>query len=108
MPRPTLHRTVTLRIARIPQVIARHELIRMLAERFRTWKLLVVQFLPGMRIQLTFDSVEAKASIERQAEIDIKGYPCQVVGGGPALESVLLFHLPYELDNGLIQADLHK
>lgn len=99
-----MRRTVTLRIGRIPQVISRPELIRMLTERFGTWKCLAVQFLPGMRVQLTFDSAEAKASIERQSEIEIEGYPCQVVGGGPSLESVLIFHLPYELDNGLIQA----
>lgn len=101
-----MRRTVTLRIGRIPQVISRPELIHMLTEHFGTWKCLAVQFLPGMRVQLTFDSVEAKASIERQSEIEIEGYPCQVVGGGPSLESVLIFHLPYELDNGLIQAAL--
>ena len=61
-----------------------------------------------MRVQLTFDSVEAKTSIERQSEVDIDGYPCQVVGGGPSLESVLIFHLPYELDNGLIQAAMQE
>ena len=106
MPRPAMRRTVTLRIGRIPQVVSRPELIRMLAERFGTWKLQAVQFLPGLRVQLTFDSVEAKTSIERQTEVEIEGYPCQVVGGGPSLESVLIFHLPYELDNGLIQAAL--
>ena len=78
----------------------------MLTERFGTWQLLAVQFLPGMRVQLTFDSVEAKASIERQSQVEIEGYPCQVVGGGPSLESVMVFHLPYDLDNDLIQAAL--
>ena len=108
MPRPAMRRTVTLRIGRIPQVVSRPELIRMLAERFGTWKLLAVQFLPGLRVQLTFDSVEAKTSIERQSEVEIEGYPCQVVGGGPSLESVLIFHLPYELDNGVIQAAMQQ
>ena len=108
MPRPAMRRTVTLRVGRIPQVVSRPELIRMLAERFGTWKLLAVQFLPGMRVQLTFDSVEAKTSIERHPEVEIEGYPCQVVGGGPSLESVLIFHLPYELDNGVIQAAMQK
>ena len=108
MPRPAMRRTVTLRIGRIPQVVSRPELIRMLAERFGTWKLLAVQFLPGLRVQLTFDSVEAKTSIERQSEVEIEGYPCQVVGGGPSLESVLIFHLPYELDNGVVQAAMQQ
>ena len=103
-----MRRTVTLRVGRIPQVVSRPELIRILAEHFGTWKLLVVQFLPGMRVQLTFDSVEAKTSIEQQSEVDTEGYPCQVVGGGPSLESVLIFHLPYELDNGLIQAAMQE
>ena len=108
MPRPAMRRTVTLRIGRIPQVVSRPEIIRMLAERFGTWKLLAVQFLPGLRVQLTFDSVEAKNSIERQSEVVIEGYPCQVVGGGPSLESVLIFHLPYELDSGVIQAAMQQ
>ena len=75
MPCPTMRRTVMLRVGRIPQVVSRPELIRILAERFGTWKLLALQFLPGMRVQLTFDSVEAKTSIERQSEVDIEGYP---------------------------------
>ena len=108
MPRPAMRRTVTLRIGRIPQVVSRPEVIRMIAERFGTWKLLAVQFLPGLRVQLTFDSVEAKNSIERQSEVEIEGYPCQVVGGGPSLESVLIFHLPYELDDGVIQAAMQQ
>ena len=103
-----MRRTVTLRIGRIPQDVSRPEVIRMLAERFGTWKLLAVQFLPGFRVQLTFDSVEAKNTIERQSEVEIEGYPCQVVGGGPSLESVLIFHLPYELDNGVIQAAMQQ
>ena len=108
MPHPAMRRTVTLRIGRIPQDVSRPEVIRMLAERFGTWKLLAVQFLPGFRVQLTFDSVEAKNTIERQSEVEIEGYPCQVVGGGPSLESVLIFHLPYELDNGVIQAAMQQ
>lgn len=31
-----------------------------------------------------------------------------MVGRGPRLESVLIFHLPYELDNGLIQARMQE
>ena len=81
MSRNALRRSVTLCIGQIPQDVSRPELIRMLTERFGTWKLLAVQFLPGMRVQLTFDSVEAKASIERQSQVEIEGYPCQVVGG---------------------------
>jgi len=109
MPRPAMRRTVMLRVGRILEAVSQPELIRMLAERLGTWNLLAVQFLPGMQVQLTFDSVEAKTSIERHSEIEIEGYPCQVVGGGGArLESVLVFHLPYELDNGLIQAKMQE
>ena len=97
-----------LRIGRIPQVVSRPELIRMLADRFGTWKLLAVQFFPGLRVQLTFDSMEAKTSIEHQSEVETEGYPYQVVGGGPSFESVLIFHLPYELDNGVIQAAMQQ
>ena len=82
MTRPAMHRTVTLRVGRIPEAVSQPELIRMLAERFGTWALLAVQFLPGMRVQLTFDSEEAKTLIECHSEIEVEGYPCQVVGEG--------------------------
>ena len=58
----------------------------MLKERFGSWKLLGVQFLPRLKAQLTFDSVEARVIIEKNTEIDIGGYPCRVVGGGPREE----------------------
>ena len=54
----------------------------MFKEHFGSWKLLGVQFLPGLKAQLTFDSVEARVIIEKNTEIDIGGYPCRVVGGG--------------------------
>ena len=54
----------------------------MLKERFASWKLLEVQFLPGLKAQLTFDSEEARVIIEKNTKSDIGGYPCQVVGGG--------------------------
>ena len=58
----------------------------MLKERFGSWKLLGVQFLPRLKAQLTFDSVEARVIIEKNTEIDIGGYPCRVVAGGPREE----------------------
>lgn len=74
--------------------------VHMLKEHFGSWKLLGVQFLPGLKAQLTFDSVEARVIIEKNTEIDIGGYPCRVVGGrGSERGNVLIFHLLYELDN---------
>ena len=81
MPRPSMRRTVTLDVGRVPQVINRPELVHMLKERFGSWKLLAVQFLPGLKAQLTFDSEEARVMIERNTEIDLGGHPCRVVWG---------------------------
>lgn len=108
MPRPSMRRTVTLDVGRVPQVINRPELVHMLKERFGSWKLLAVQFLPGLKAQLTFDSEEARVMIERNTEIDLGGHPCRVVGGGPRGENVLVFHLPYELDNGAVKVALQR
>ena len=82
MPRPSMRRTVTLYVGRVPEVFSRPELVHMLKERFGSWKLLAVQFLPGLKAQLTFDSEEACMMIERNTEIDTGGYPCRVVGVG--------------------------
>ena len=82
MPRPAMQRTVTLHVGWVPEVISRSDFVHMLKERFGSWKLLGVQFLPRLKAQLTFDSVEAHVIIEKNTEIDIGGYPCPVVGGG--------------------------
>ena len=82
MPRPSMRKTVTLHIGRVPEVVSRSDLVRMLKERFGSWKLLAVQFLPGFKAQLTFDSEEARVIIEKNSEIEVDGYPCRVVGGG--------------------------
>ena len=82
MPHPSMQRTVTLHVGRVPEVVSRPELVHMLKERFGSWKLLAGQFLPGLKAQLTFDSEEARMMIERNTEIDTGGYPCRVVGVG--------------------------
>ena len=100
MPRPAMQRTVTLHVGWVPEVISRSDFVHMLKERFGSWKLLGVQFLPRLKAQLTFDSVEAHVIIEKNTEIDIGGYPCPGVGGGGSEgRNVLVFHLPYELNN---------
>ena len=107
MPRTSMRRTVTLHVGRVPEVVSPPELVHMLKERFGSWKLLAVQFLPGFKAQLTFDSEEARV-IETKTEIDLGGYPCHVVGGGPRGENVLVFHLPYELDNEAVKVALQR
>lgn len=82
MPRSSMRRTVTLHVGQVPEVVSRPELVHMLKERFGSWKLLAVQFFPGLKAQLTFYSKEARVMIERNTEINIGGYPCRVVGGG--------------------------
>ena len=108
MPRPSMRKTVTLHVGRVPEVISRPELVHMLKERLGSWKLLAVQFLLGFKAQLTFDSEEARVIIERNTEIDLGGYPCHVVGGGPRGENVLVFHLPYELDHEAVKVALKR
>lgn len=94
MPRPSMRRTVTLYVGRVPEVVSRPELVHMLKEQFGSWKLLAVQFLPGLKAQLTFDSEEARMMIERNTEIDTGGYPCRVVGVGGGSEGGKCPRLP--------------
>ena len=98
MPRASMAKTVTLLVKEIPQDLSRVALVGLLRERFSTWVLKAVQFLPGMRAQLTFDSAEAKLAIEKNESIFIGGHKCPVLGGGPRGENVLVFHYPYEED----------
>ena len=91
-------KTVTLLVKEISQDLSRVALVGPLRERFKTWVLKAVQFLPGMCAQLTFDSAEAKFAIEKNEFIFIGGHKCPVLGGGPSGENVLVFHFPYEED----------
>ena len=85
---PSMQRTVTLHVGRVPEIISSSVLVHMFKECFGMWKLLVVQFLPGLKAHLTFDSEEARAPIEGVAEVDIGSYTCRVTGGAPRGEKV--------------------
>ena len=98
MPRVSMAKTVTLLVKEIPQDLSRVALVGLLHERFKTWVLKAVQFLPAMRAQLMFDSVEAKLAIEKNKSIFIGGHKCPVLVGGPIGENVLVLHFPYEED----------
>ena len=91
-------KTVTLLVKEIPQDLSRVALVGLLRECFNTWVSKAVQFLLGMRAQLTFDSAEAKLAIEKNKSIFIGGHKCPVLGSGPRGENVLVFHYPYEED----------
>ena len=98
MPRASMAKTVTLLVKEIPQDLSRVALVGLLCERFKTWVLKAVQFLPAMRAQLMCDSVEAKLAIEKNESIFIGGHNCPVLVGGPIGQNVLVFHFPYEED----------
>ena len=98
MPRASMTKTVTLLVKEIPQDLSRVALVGLLCERFKTWVLKAVQFLPAMRAQLMCDSVEAKLAIEKNESIFIGGHKCPVLVGGPIGENVLVFYFPYEED----------
>ena len=52
MPRASVAKTVTSFIKEIPQDLSRVALVGLLCERFKTWVLKAVQFLPAMHAQL--------------------------------------------------------
>ena len=52
MPRASMAKTVTLLVKEIPQDLSRVALVGLLCERFKTWVLKAVQFLPAMHAQL--------------------------------------------------------
>ena len=89
MPRASMAKTVTLLVKEIPQDLSRVALVGLLCERFKSWVLKAVQFLPAMRAQLMCDSVEAKLAIEKNESIFIGGHKCPVLVGGPIGENVL-------------------
>ena len=94
----SMAKTVTLLVKEIPQDLSRVALVGLLREHFNTWVLKAVQFLPGMRAHLTFDSAEAKLAIEKNKSVFVGGHKCLVLGGGPRGENVLVFHFSYEED----------
>ena len=108
MPRAAMAKTVTLVVKEIPQDLSRVALVELLRERFKTWVLKAVQFLPGMRAQLTFDSTEAKLAIEKQEFVFVGIHKCPILGGGPRGENVLVFHYPYERDEETLKTGLNR
>ena len=83
MPRAFMAKTVTLLVKEIPQDLSWVALVGLLHERFKTWVLKAVQFLPAMRAQLMCDSAEAKLAIEKNESTFIGGHKYPRFGGWP-------------------------
>ena len=58
-----------------------------------------VKFMPCKRLHVVFDEPEAKAVAEQFGQATIHGVTCKVVGSGPLLQLVNVYHYPFEEDN---------
>ena len=55
-----------------------------------------VQFMPSSKVRVTFKSPSSKDRIEEGEEITLGDVVCKILGGGPRLQTVNIFHYPFE------------
>ena len=97
-------RTVVLDITEFPSTSSRVDIAKCVNAKFdRELPVESIQFVPGGRVNVTFRSSDDKRRVESVEAIAIGSVKCRVVKPGPKLETVLVFHYPFESDSSALR-----
>ena len=93
---PLFRRTVKLRCGdklrdKVPSAVA-----KCISDRFKNHNVQSVQLLPGGDINVTFEHVLGKVTVEGYESVSLFDHVCPVVPSGPPLTLVQVHHFPFE------------
>ena len=92
--------TMVLDISGLPTTLGRFEIAKAVDDLYcEDFAVKSVQFMPGRRLHVVFDGLEAKGVAEQFRQATIHGVICRVVESGPQVQLVNVYHYPYEEDN---------
>ena len=102
-----LKRTMVLDISGLPPTLGRFEIAKAVDDlHCEDFVVKSVQFMPGKRLHVVFDTPEAKNAAEQFMQATIHGVTCKVVESGPQVQLINIYHYPYEEDNAPLLAVL--
>ena len=79
--------------------LGRFEIAKAVDDLYSEDFVMPVQFMPGKRLHVVFDGLEAKAIAQQFGQATIHGVTCKVVVSGPLLQLVNVYHYPFKEDN---------
>ena len=104
-----LKRTMVLDISGLPATLGRFEIAKAVDDLYcENFVVKSVQFMPGKRLHVVFDTPEAKNAAEQFMQATIHGVTCRVVESGPQVQLINIYHYPYEEDNAPLLAVLGR
>ena len=87
------------------QGLSRPDVVSAIVNQFRTMPIAAVQFF-GTEAKVTFERQEHKRSVMQHESISIRGLDCDIRGGGPRPQNVLIYNFPYEIGHDVVKTAL--
>ena len=84
---------------------SRPDVVSAIADQFGTMPLAAVQFF-GTEAKVTFEQQEHKRSVMQHHSVCIRGVDCDIRGGGPRPQNVLIYNFPFEIGHDVVKAAL--
>ena len=98
--------TVSLDVSGLAsQGLSRPDVVSAIVDQFRSMPVAAVQFF-GTEAKVTFERQEDKRNVMQRDSIHIRGVDCDVRGGGPRPQNVLIYGFPFEIGHDVVKATL--
>ena len=84
---------------------SRPDVVSAIVDQFGTMPIAAVQFF-GTEAKVTFERQEHKRSVMQHKSVCIRGVDCDIRGGGPRPQNVLIYNFPFEIGHDVVKAAL--
>ena len=84
---------------------SRPDVVSVIVDQFGTMPIAAVQFF-GTEAKVTFERQEHKRSVMQHQSVCIRGVDCDIRGGGPRPQNVLIYNFPFEIGHDVVKAAL--
>ena len=84
---------------------SRPDVVSAIVDQFGSMPIAAVQFF-GTEAKVTFERQEHKRSVMQHQSVCIRGVDCDIRGGGPRPQNVLIYNFPFEIGHDVVKAAL--
>ena len=84
---------------------SRPDVVSAIVDQFGSMPIAAVQFF-GTEAKVTFEQQEHKRSVMQHRSVSIRGVDCDIRGGGPRPQNVLIYNFPFEIGHDVVKAAL--
>ena len=84
---------------------SRPDVVSAIVDQFGSMPIAAVQFF-GTEAKVTFERQEHKRSVMQHQSVCIRGVDCDIRGGGPRPQNVLIYNFPFEIGHDVVKTAL--